>query len=81
MKQLLMTVAAFALLTTGAHAYEVTCNAPRVLYGDDPAITIRWSVSMSATCRQSTVAHLPQHRRWSRGVALGTVCHHRCLDR
>ena len=36
MKQLLMTVAAFALLTTGAQAYEVTCNAPRVLLGADP---------------------------------------------
>jgi Bacterial SH3 domain len=35
MKRLLMTVAACALLTTTAQAYEVTCGAPQVLFGDD----------------------------------------------
>lgn len=35
MKHLLSTVAALALLTSTASAYEVTCGAPRVLVGDN----------------------------------------------
>ena len=57
MKKLLMTAAALALLSTTAHAYEVTCGAPQMLFNTDRSPDLNPVVNVE-------ISYVPQEHQW-----------------